>query len=179
MAYRRDSAGALSELNEARQLGFTMAAAPPAVLRALLTDARDRRAALAAADGLVRMADSSVERLGGRGPRDPFAVRAVADMYGALGLAMRGDSTAAIARAERAARGFPIERDAIEGPGLQRWLAAVYARTGRHRESIVILRRLLGMPSNLGWGELRLDPLWDPLRGNAEFETLVRELPAL
>ncbi len=179
LAYRRDSAGALSALDEARPLGFTMAAAPPAVLRAMLADPRDRRASLAASNGLMRMADSSVEKLKSRGPRDPFAVRALADMYGALGLAMRGDSAAAIARAERAAQGFPIERDAIEGPGLQRWLAAVYARAGRHRESISILRRLLDMPSNLGWGELRLDPLWDPLRGNAEFQALIRELPAL
>jgi serine/threonine-protein kinase len=178
LAYGRDSAGALSELDETRQLGFTMAAAPPAVLRVLLTDPRDRRATLAAVDGLLRMADSSVEKLKSRGARDPFAVRAVADVYGALGLAMRGDTAAAIARAERAARSFPIERDAIEGPGLQRWLAAVYARTGRHRESIAILRRLLDMPSNLGWGELRFDPLWDPLRTDAEFQALLRELPA-
>ena len=178
LAYGRDSAGALSELDETRQLGFTMAAAPPAVLRVLLTNPQDRRAALAAVDGLLRMADSSVEKLKSRGARDPFAVRAVADVYGALGLAMGGDTTAAIARAERAARSFPIERDAIEGPGLQRWLAAVYARTGRHQESIAILRRLLGMPSNLGWGELRFDPLWDPLRTDAEFQALLRELPA-
>ena len=178
LAYGRDSAGALSELDETRQLGFTMAAAPPAVLRVLLTNPQDRRAALAAVDGLLRMADSSVEKLKSRGARDPFAVRAVADVYGALGLAMGGDTAAAIARAERAARSFPIERDAIEGPGLQRWLAAVYARTGRHQESIAILRRLLGMPSNLGWGELRFDPLWDPLRTDAEFQALLRELPA-
>jgi TolB-like protein len=177
MAYRRDSAGALSALDEARQLGFTMAAAPPEVLRLLLTDPRDRRAAAAAADGLLRVADSSAARRRGRDTRDPFAVRAVADMYGALGLAMRGDSASAIARAERAAQSFPIERDAIEGPSLQRWLAAVYARTGRHRESIAILRRLLAMPSNLGWGELRFDPLWDPLRGNTEFDALIRGLP--
>ena len=179
-AYRRDSAGALAALDalDARALGLTMAAAPPLVLQVLLTDARDRRASVAAANRLIRVADSVVERHHARGPRDPFAIRALADMFGALGLAMRGDSAAAIARAGRAAEGFPIDRDAIEGPGLQRWLAAVYARTGRHRESIAILRRLLGIPSNLGRGELRLDPLWDPLRTNAEFQALLSELPA-
>jgi hypothetical protein len=180
LAYRRDSAGALSALDEVARLGFTMQQAPPEVFRVVLTDAtRNRRAALAAADRLLQMADSGAAIHRGRGPRDPFAIRAVAEMFGALALAMRGDSAAAIARAERAARSFPIERDAVEGPGLQRWLAAVYARTGRHRESTAILRRLLAMPSNLGWGELRLDPLWDPLRGSAEFEALIRGLPTI
>jgi tetratricopeptide (TPR) repeat protein len=177
--YRRDSAVALAALGELPPQGFNMASSPPELLRVLLIDARrNRPAAVAAADRLLSAADSVTASRAGRGPRDPFAIRALADMFGALALALRGDTAAAIPRAERAARSFPIERDAIEGPGLQRWLACVYAHAGRHTESIAILRRLLSMPSNLGWGELRLDPLWDPRRGNAEFEALVRELPA-
>jgi TolB-like protein/tRNA A-37 threonylcarbamoyl transferase component Bud32 len=180
LAFRRDSAGVLSALDEVARLGFTTQQAPTQVIRMLMTDVtRNRAAAHAVADGVLRAADSVAAIRAGRGPRDPFATRSVADMFGALALASRGDSAAAIARAERAALSFPIERDAIEGPSLQRWLAAVYARTGRHRESIAILRRLLAMPSNLGWGELRFDPLWDPLRGNAEFEALIRGLPTI
>jgi serine/threonine-protein kinase len=176
LVYRRDTVGALAVAESLPASRFIMAATPPSVYQALLGDSpRDRRRAAR----LLHIADSTVRRHGGSDARDPFANRALADIIGALARALQGDSAGAIARADGAVRSFPIERDAIEGPGLQRWLAAVYAHAGREKESVAILRRLLAMPSFLGWGELRFDPLWDPLRGNAEFAALLRGLPAI
>jgi serine/threonine-protein kinase len=173
--YRRDAAAVFRALDTMPSFGNQMQNAPAEAIRALhLAAAGDRAGAHAAAGRLLRSADSASAERRAQGPRDPFANRALAEMFGALALALRGDSAAAIARAEAAARAFPPERDAIEGPGLQRWLAAVYAHAGRRREAVALLRHLLVAPSNLGPGELRLDLLWDPLRGEGEFEALAR-----
>ena len=50
---------------------------------------------------------------------------------------------------------------------------------GREEESVATLRRLLAMPSFLGWGELRFDRPWEAHRSNAEFAALLRGLPAI
>jgi hypothetical protein len=47
--------------------------------------------------------------------------------------------------------------------------------TGRHDEAIERLEYLLSVPSDLSVWSLRLDPAWDPLRGNPSFEALVGE----
>ena len=179
LMYRRDSAAALAMIDRADLTDISMVVTPPLLVRVLLLGRGRSRSGTAVANQLLRLADSVLVGYRSRGPRDPFANAALAEVMGALALALRGDSAAAIARGSAAVRGFPIERDAIEGPGLQRWLAAVYATAGRHEESIAILRRLLAMPSNLGWGELRFDPLWDPLRGSAGFAALLRGLPTI
>jgi hypothetical protein len=47
--------------------------------------------------------------------------------------------------------------------------------TGRYEEAIERLEYLLSVPSDLSVWRLRLDPAWDPLRGNPRFEALVAE----
>jgi TolB-like protein/tetratricopeptide (TPR) repeat protein len=54
-------------------------------------------------------------------------------------------------------------------------LAEVYALLGRERDAIDLLRRLLLVPSGLTVPMLRVDPTWDKLRENAEFQALLAD----
>jgi hypothetical protein len=38
------------------------------------------------------------------------------------------------------------------------------------------LNKLTQMPSDINYGELRLNPYWDPLRGDRRFEKIVAAL---
>jgi tetratricopeptide (TPR) repeat protein len=73
--------------------------------------------------------------------------------------------------------------DRYESPKTRHWQALIYARSGRSERAIDLLEELLDTPY---YGEvfadfpvtrhgLRLDPLWDPLRGNPRFEKLVAD----
>jgi len=173
--YRRDAATVLSTIDAMPAVRPQMQLLPAEVLRVLNRAALgDRAGARAAAGELLQWADSAAAMRRAQGSRDPFANAALYEMLGALALALRGDTAQAIPRAEAAARGFPPARDAIEGTGLERWLAAVYAQSGRRRDAVRLIRQLRSRPSMLGLGELRFDPLWDPLRGDAEFEEVAR-----
>lgn len=54
-------------------------------------------------------------------------------------------------------------------------LARVYAMTGRVDEAIDLLEQLLSMPADFSKWDLRLDPYWDPLRGDPRFEALLAD----
>ncbi len=95
----------------------------------------------------------------------------------ALGLALAG-----LGRAEEAAREgeegvrlMPPEREAWRGARRLADLARIYAMTGRAEEAIDRLEYLLSVPSDHSVWTLRLDPSWDPLRGNPRFDALVAE----
>jgi TolB-like protein/Flp pilus assembly protein TadD len=96
----------------------------------------------------------------------------------ALTIAALGDKTAAVALSERAMAMNPIEKDAVDGPVSIEILARVAARFGEHDRAIAALERLLSMPYSGAMGEpltpalLRLDPMFDPLRGDPRFEKL-------
>ena len=58
-----------------------------------------------------------------------------------------------------------------------RWnLAMVYARTGERDLAIGQLEITAKIPRGPVYGELRYNPRWDPLRGDARFEALVASL---
>ena len=93
----------------------------------------------------------------------------------ALGLALAGlgRHEEAIRAGEEGLRLMPIEREAWRGTYRLMQLTQIYAMTGRRDEAIVGLERLLAVPSDLSKWSLRLDPSWDPLRGDPRFEALV------
>ena len=93
----------------------------------------------------------------------------------ALGLALAGlgRHEEAILEGEEGLRLMPIEREAWRGTYRLMQLTQIYAMTGRRDEAIVGLERLLAVPSDLSKWSLRLDPSWDPLRGDPRFEALV------
>jgi TolB-like protein len=101
----------------------------------------------------------------------------------ALANAMIGEKETALKEAERAIRLLPSAKDAVDGPGLEENMALIQTLFGQNDRAISTLRRLLQTPSQsqlygpmpLTSAFLRLDPLWDPLRGDPAFRKLCDE----
>ena len=56
-----------------------------------------------------------------------------------------------------------------------RYLGVIYAWTGEKDLAIEQIAATLQVPSLLSYGDLRLHPFWDPLRGDPRFEKLAEE----
>lgn len=91
-----------------------------------------------------------------------------------LALAGLGRAEAAIREAEEGVRLMPPEREAWRGTERVLFLARVYAMTGHADAAVERLAHLLALPGPLSVWELRLDPMWDPLRGKPGFQRLIR-----
>ena len=89
-----------------------------------------------------------------------------------------GNKAEALTLAERAIAANPIEKDAITGPGAIEILARVAAQTGERDRAIAALQKLLSIlvlwavNVPLTPALLRLDPMFDPLRNDREFQKL-------
>ncbi len=97
----------------------------------------------------------------------------------ALGVvdAALGNKEDAIREGERAVQLTPVSKSAIEGPMLVQYLAVIYAWTGDKDRAIERLAEAAKLPgSHVTYGHLRLNPLWDPLRGDPRFEAIVTSL---
>jgi tetratricopeptide (TPR) repeat protein len=90
-----------------------------------------------------------------------------------------GKKAEALSLAERAMAANPVAKDAITGPGAIEILARVAAQTGERDRAIAALQKLLSIPYSgpvdvpLTPALLRLDPMFDPLRNDREFQKLV------
>ena len=79
----------------------------------------------------------------------------------------------AVKMAQQAAEALPPEKDALFGPDTQVELAEIKARAGSAAEAIAILRRCLGAPvESVFIGQLKLSPVWDPIRNHPAFQQL-------
>ncbi|MGH7514993.1 MAG: protein kinase domain-containing protein, partial [Gemmatimonadales bacterium] len=65
--------------------------------------------------------------------------------------------------------------DATFVPYLQHQLARIYLLTGQPEKALDLLEPLLKVPYDLSPGWLRIDPTFDPLRGNPRFKKLVED----
>jgi serine/threonine-protein kinase len=78
--------------------------------------------------------------------------------------------------AKRAADLLPVTKDAVDGARVLKYLAATYASTGKQDAAFAELSTAVKIPGYLSYGELRLDPIWDPLRADPRFEKIVASL---
>jgi TolB-like protein/Tfp pilus assembly protein PilF len=81
----------------------------------------------------------------------------------------------ALREGHRAVELLPVEKDAIEGPAMIKYLAMIAAWVGDKDLACEQLGKVIRHPSCLSYGELKLLPFWDPLRGDPRFEKLVEE----
>ena len=97
----------------------------------------------------------------------------------ALGVldAALGNKQDAIREGLRAVELMPVSKSAIEGAMLIQYLAVIYGWTGDKDHAIERLAEATKLPGgSLSYGDLRLNPLWDPLRGDPRFEAIVSSL---
>jgi TolB-like protein len=94
-------------------------------------------------------------------------------VFRGLALAYLGRKAEAIADGERGAALVPISKDAFNGPYVQHQLVRIYIETGEYDKALDRLEPLLTMPYNLSPAWLRIDPNFEPLRGNPRFKRLV------
>jgi len=97
----------------------------------------------------------------------------------ALGVidAALGNKEDAVREGERAVELMPVSKSAVEGSMLIQYLAVIYAWVGDKDRAIERVAQAANLPGGvLSYGHLRLDPLWDPLRGDPRFEAIVASL---
>jgi TolB-like protein/predicted Ser/Thr protein kinase len=75
----------------------------------------------------------------------------------------------------RAAELLPVEKDALEGMIVTKYLAIIAAWVGDKDLACEQLASIIGRPSGLSYGDLKLLPFWDSLRGDPRFEKLLEE----
>jgi cell wall assembly regulator SMI1 len=95
-----------------------------------------------------------------------------------LGLAdaALGHKEDAIREGRRAVDLLPVAKDSVIGAMLLKNLALIYAWTGEKDHAFEQLSRAAKFPGFLSYGELRLHPNWDPLRGDPRFDKIVASL---
>jgi len=69
-----------------------------------------------------------------------------------------------------------VKKDAVSSPLMIQYLALIAAWTGDKDLACEQLLVAVRAPSILSYGELKLLPWWDPLRGDPRFETIVASL---
>jgi serine/threonine protein kinase/Flp pilus assembly protein TadD len=96
--------------------------------------------------------------------------------------AIMGDKDSALSGAQRAIALKPTAKDAVGGPGMEENMAFVQMIVGDKRKAIATLTRLLKTPYDSRFyagpttsALLRIDPMWDPLRSDPDFQKLCED----
>jgi TolB-like protein/Flp pilus assembly protein TadD/class 3 adenylate cyclase len=95
-----------------------------------------------------------------------------------LGLidAALGRKEEALREGRRAVELLPVEKDAKHGPNMNKYLAMSAAWLGDKNLACEQLAIAVSRPNDLSYGQLKLLPMWDPLRGDPRFEQIVNSL---
>jgi TolB-like protein/Tfp pilus assembly protein PilF len=94
-----------------------------------------------------------------------------------LGLidAALGRREEALREGRRAVELCPIGKDALRGVAMIKYLAMIAAWAGDKDLACEQLAIAIRNPGDLSYGQLKLMPFWDPLRGDPRFEKLLEE----
>ena len=95
-----------------------------------------------------------------------------------LGLidAALGRKDEALREGRRAVELVPIEEDAINGQAMNQYFAMIAAWAGEKELACEQLIAAMRRPNSLSYGQLKLLPFWDPLRGDPRFEKIVASI---
>ena len=86
-----------------------------------------------------------------------------------------GRKEEALREGRRAVELLPVEKDSMNGTDMVKYLAMIAAWVGDRDVACEQLASVIRRPSDLSYGELKLLPFWDALRGDQRFEKLVEE----
>ncbi len=88
-----------------------------------------------------------------------------------------GRKEEALREGRRAVELLPVEKDSMNGTAMVKYLAVIAAWIGDKDLACEQLASVIRRPSGpgLSYGQLKLMPFWDPLRGDPRFEKLVEE----
>jgi TolB-like protein len=89
-----------------------------------------------------------------------------------------GHKAEAVAEGKRACELLPLSKDSWEAPSYIVNLAIIYSWLGEKDLALEQLALSVKNPVGISYGELRLQPFWDPLRGDPRFEALVQKILA-
>jgi tetratricopeptide (TPR) repeat protein len=104
-------------------------------------------------------------------PNDPRTLAVLAQTEAGL-----GETEKAIVDGRKALQLMSAVRDAYDLALVKQGLAQVYTWSGQVDGALPLLEELMKAPGYLTYGYLRVDPSWDPLRGNPKFEQFLATL---
>jgi tetratricopeptide (TPR) repeat protein len=87
-----------------------------------------------------------------------------------------GRKQEALSECRRAVELLPVQKDAFNGPLMIQWFAISAAWVGEKELAFEQLATAAHVPGPLSYGNLKLLPFWDPLRGDPRFEKIVASL---
>lgn len=96
-------------------------------------------------------------------------------MLGLIDAAL-GRKEEALREGKRAVDLLPVEKDALSGIAMIRYLAMIAAWAGDKDLACEQLANVTTRPASVSYGQLKLMPFWDPLRGDPRFEKIVASL---
>lgn len=82
----------------------------------------------------------------------------------------------ALREGRRAVQLLPVAKDAIDGAHMVEYLAIIATWVGEKDLACEQLDIVTRLPGYVSYGELKLQPYWDPLRGDPRFEKIVTSL---
>jgi len=126
----------------------------------------------------AEQARNTLEPLYKEQPDNAVAAAGLSQAYAAM-----GQKDSALKVAERAIMLWPSAKDQASGPAFEENLALIQTMFGENSPAISTLTQLLQTPYHSGLVRaapitpalLRLDPIWDPLRGDPAFQKLCEE----
>jgi serine/threonine-protein kinase len=121
---------------------------------------------------------NTFEQLSRNQPENPLSAAWLSQVY-----AVTGQKDSALQAAERAITLMPRAKEPTFGPPYEENLAVIQMLVGENSPAISTLAQLLQTPYLSNFYEpapitralLRLDPMWDPLRGDPAFQKLCEE----
>jgi tetratricopeptide (TPR) repeat protein len=115
-----------------------------------------------------QMARTFLEREAQKRPEDLAVKLSLGRAYAGLGMKEK-----AIQAASLDGQKDRISKDHFMGPGYLLGAAEIYAMSGEQQKAIDLLDYLLSIPSLISVPMIRLDPVWDPLRTNPRFDSML------